>query len=150
VVAILHNRIPGVAGTPGISFVAAMQAAHRTTWWLHLVASLGFLASMPYTKMMHVVTAPLNIYTANLEPIGASLKSVDFESTEPLGVNTLDAFTWKDLLDLDACTECGRCSDNCPAHKTGKTLKDTAVELGLVTAEQFDQWVRPEDMVGRR
>ncbi|HSF03603.1 MAG TPA: class II fumarate hydratase, partial [Solirubrobacterales bacterium] len=36
------------------------------------------------------------------------------------------------------------------AHKTGKTLKEAALELGLVTSEQFDQWVRPEDMVGRR
>jgi Fe-S oxidoreductase len=110
--------------------VAAMQAAHRTTWWLHLVASLGFLASMPYTRMMHVVTAPLNIYTANLEPIGASLKSVNFES-ESLGVNTLDAFTWKDLLDLDACTECGRCTAVCPAHEVGKALspRDIIVQL---------------------
>jgi Fe-S oxidoreductase len=112
--------------------IAALQAAHRTTWWLHLTVTFAFLAWLPYSRMMmHVVTAPLNIYTANLDPIGASLKSVDFESNEPLGVNTLDGFTWKDLLDLDACTECGRCTDVCPAHAVGKTLspRDIVVQL---------------------
>jgi Fe-S oxidoreductase len=111
--------------------LAALQAAHRTTWWLHLTATFAFIAWLPYTRMMHVVTAPLNIYTANLEPIGASLKPVDFESTEPLGVKTLEQFTWKDLLDLDACTECGRCTAVCPAHTVGKVLspRDLILEL---------------------
>ena len=111
--------------------VAALETAHRTTWWFHLTVTFAFIAWLPYTKMMHVVTAPLNIYTANLEPIGASLKSVDFESTEPLGVNALDAFTWKDLLDLDACTECGRCTAVCPAHAVGKTLSPRDIILQL-------------------
>jgi Fe-S oxidoreductase len=111
--------------------VAALQVAHRTTWWLHLAISLGFLAWVPYTKMMHVLTAPLNIYTANLEPIGASLKSVDFESEEPLGVHAIEQFTWKDLLDLDACTECGRCTAVCPAHAVGKTLSPREIIVQL-------------------
>ncbi len=110
---------------------AALQSAHRATWWLHLTATFAFIAWLPYTRMMHVVTAPLNIYTANLEPIGASLKSVEFESDAPLGVSAPEQFTWKDLLDLDACTECGRCTDVCPAHAVGKSLspRDIIVEL---------------------
>ena len=120
--------------------VAALQTAHRATWWFHLVISLGFLAWIPYTKMMHVIAAPLNIYAANLEPIGASLKPVDFESAEPLGAGTLDAFTWKDLLDLDACTECGRCTDVCPAHAVGKTLSPRDIILQL----RDDAWPASE------
>src|SRR5947199_10710950 len=81
--------------------------------------------------MRHVITAPLNIYTANLEPIGASLKSVDFESGQPLGVNSIAAFTWKDLLDLDACTACGRCTAVCPAHEVGKSLSPRDIILQL-------------------
>ena len=100
--------------------VEAMQQAHRFTWWFHMVVCFGFLAWIPYTKMMHAVTAPLNIYAANLEPIGASLKNIDFETTASFGVNSLKAFTWKDLLDLDACTECGRCISVCPANISGK------------------------------
>ena len=111
--------------------LATLQNAHRATWWVHLVISFGFLAWIPYTKMMHVLTAPLNIYTANLEPIGASLKKVDFDNGEPLGVNSLHAFTWKDLLDLDACTECGRCTDVCPAHAVGKSLSPRDIILQL-------------------
>ena len=111
--------------------VEAMRAAHVFTWWFHLVTSFAFLAWLPYTKMAHVVTAPLNIYTANLAPLGAALKSVDFEQTESFGVNSLKGFTWKDLLDLDACTECGRCTAVCPAHAVGKELSPRDIILQL-------------------
>jgi Fe-S oxidoreductase/nitrate reductase gamma subunit len=107
-----------------------MIAAHRALWWLHLGASFAFIAWLPYTKMRHVVTAPLNIYTSRLEPIGAALRSVDFEQ-ERLGVATMDDFTWKDRLDFDACTECGRCTDVCPAHTVGKQLSPRDIILQL-------------------
>jgi Fe-S oxidoreductase len=81
--------------------------------------------------MMHVLTGPLNIYAANLGPIGASLKNIDFESTASFGVNSLKAFTWKDLLDLDACTECGRCTSVCPASTVGKELSPRDVIIDL-------------------
>src|SRR5262245_65030513 len=99
-----------------------MRSAHLGLWWFHLVTVFGFIAWAPYTKMMHVVTAPLNIYTANLAPLGASLRTIGFEKEESFGVNSLTRFTWKDLLDLDACTECGRCVAACPANKVGKEL----------------------------
>lgn len=111
--------------------VEAMQIAHRGTWWFHLSATLAFIAWLPYTKLIHVVTAPLNIYTSNLEPIGASLKSIDFEASEKFGVSKVEDFTWKDLLDLDACTECGRCTDVCPAHTVGKSLSPRDIILQL-------------------
>jgi Fe-S oxidoreductase/nitrate reductase gamma subunit len=111
--------------------VESMIAAHRVLWWLHLVVSLAFFAWLPFTKMKHVVTSPLNIYTSNLAPIGASLKSVDFEKSEKLGVSTLEDFTWKDMLDFDACTECGRCTDACPAHAVGKSLSPRDIILQL-------------------
>ena len=109
----------------------ALRVAHRFTWWFHLVLTFAFLAWLPFTKMFHVITAPLNIYTANLAPLGASLKPIDFEKTERFGVNSLTDFTWKDLLDLDACTECGRCTAVCPAHKVGKELSPRDIILSL-------------------
>lgn len=108
-----------------------MQAAHSSMWWFHLVTVYAFLAWAPYTKMMHVLTAPLNIYTASLVPLGATLKNIDFETTERFGVNTLVDYTWKDLLDLDACTECGRCNSVCPAQTTGKELSPRDIILQL-------------------
>lgn len=114
--------------------VAAMRQAHRVLWWFHLALSFSFLAWLPYTKMLHAITGPLNIYTANLGAPGASLKSIDFEAAATLGVNSLDAFTWKDLLDLDACTECGRCTSVCPANTVGKELSPRDLILQLRAA----------------
>src|SRR3989440_1514288 len=110
---------------------AQMRAAHLWVWWFHLLTVFVFVAWVPYTKMMHAFTAPLNIYAANLAPLGASLKRVDFERAESFGVNSLEGFTWKDLLDLDACTECGRCTDACPAHAVGKELSPRDIILQL-------------------
>ncbi|HEX8137053.1 MAG TPA: heterodisulfide reductase-related iron-sulfur binding cluster [Pyrinomonadaceae bacterium] len=108
-----------------------MLWAHRVMWWAHLLTAYAVIAWLPFTKMMHVLTAPLNIYTANLRPLGATLRPVDFEKTESFGVNSLKSFTWKDLLDLDACTECGRCTAVCPAHAVGKELSPRDIILGL-------------------
>jgi Fe-S oxidoreductase len=115
----------------GLMSVETMRGAHAFTWWFHLATSFAFVAWLPYTKMVHVLTAPLNIYTANLGPMGAALKHIDFEKTESFGVNSLKGFTWKDLLDLDACTECGRCTAVCPAHAVGKELSPRDIILQL-------------------
>ena len=108
-----------------------MQTAHLGVWWFHLATVFGFIAWAPYTKMMHAITAPLNIYTASLAPLGATLKNIDFETTETFGVNALADYTWKDLLDLDACTECGRCTSVCPANTVGKELSPRDIILQL-------------------
>jgi Fe-S oxidoreductase len=119
------------AASRGVMSVDAMRTAHRFTWWTHLVVVFGFLAWAPFTKMAHVVTSTLNVYTARLAPIGATLRRVDFEKDEPLGIHTLAGFTWKDLLDFDACTECGRCTAACPANRVGKALSPRDIILDL-------------------
>lgn len=128
-------------GEPTESF-EALTTAHRVAWWLHAVLVFGFIAWAPYTKMLHALTGPLNIYTARLAPSGAAFKPLDFdklaETGAPLGVKTLAGFTWKDLLDFDACTECGRCTAVCPAHAVGKALspRDIILDLqGLMRAQ---------------
>ncbi len=108
-----------------------MRMAHAGVWWFHLVTVFACVAWLPYTKMLHLLTAPLNIYTSNLVPLGASLKSIDFEKSQSFGVNSLENLTWKDLLDLDACTECGRCTAVCPAHTVGKELSPRDIILQL-------------------
>jgi Fe-S oxidoreductase/nitrate reductase gamma subunit len=119
----------------------AMRQAHRAMWWFHLLVSFGFIAWMPYTKMMHAFAAPLNIYAANLAPIGAALKQVDFETAESFGVNSMQRFTWKDLLDFDACTECGRCTAVCPANTVGKELspRDLILQLRALMARRSSE-----------
>ena len=109
----------------------AMQRGHVIIWWFHLVVAFGWIAWVPFSKMSHVFTAPLNIFTANLDGYGASLKTIDFETAERFGINHLGDFTWKDLLDFDACTECGRCTDVCPANTVGKSLSPRDIILDL-------------------
>ena len=115
--------------------IEAMKTLHLITWWGHAVLVFGFIAVAPFTKMAHVVLAPLNIYTASLQPIGANLKFLDIdkamETGDKLGINALSSFTWKDLADFDACTECGRCTDVCPANTVGKELSPRDIILDL-------------------
>ena len=123
VVAIISSAIAGPA---------TLKLAHLTLWWGHLVLAFGFIAWAPYTKMMHVLTAPLNIYTSNLESPAGSLKSINFDDDDAaFGINSLELFTWKDLLDVDACTECGRCTSVCPANASGKILSPRDIILDL-------------------
>jgi Fe-S oxidoreductase len=113
----------------------AMRAAHFGAWWTHAILVFGFIAWAPYTKMAHVVFSPFNIYTASLKPIGGSFKNLDIdkamETGEPLGVKSLAQFSWKDLADFDACTECGRCTSVCPANTVGKELSPRDIILDL-------------------
>lgn len=118
-----------------IMSVTAMRAAHFGAWWTHAMLVFGFIAWAPYTKMAHVAFSPFNIYTASLKPTGASFKNLDIdkamETGEPLGVKSLAQFTWKDLADFDACTECGRCTSVCPANTVGKELSPRDIILDL-------------------
>ncbi len=118
----------------------AMQLGHVVIWWFHLLVAFGFIAWVPFSKMSHIFTAPLNIFTANLDGYGGSLKPIDFETAERFGINHLGDFTWKDLLDFDACTECGRCTDVCPANTVGKSLspRDIILDLQKLMHEKGD------------
>ncbi|MDB5083277.1 MAG: hypothetical protein JWN30_163 [Bacilli bacterium] len=91
--------------------------------WLHLAILLGFLVFIPRSKHLHMLAAPFNTYYRSLRPYG-QLRSLDLEdeSIEEFGVGRMDQFTWKQLLDGYACTECGRCHVSCPATLTGKPL----------------------------
>jgi Fe-S oxidoreductase/nitrate reductase gamma subunit len=114
---------------------------HRLWWWTHMVITFGFLTYIGYSKLSHLIFSPLNIMLhkfrakGELAPIAnldkalegdeAALESVRF------GAAKLSDFTWKQLLDLDACTRCGRCQDNCPAWLSGKPLSPKFVILDL-------------------
>jgi Fe-S oxidoreductase/nitrate reductase gamma subunit len=96
---------------------------------IHLFCVLGFIAYLPFSKLFHLITTPLSIYFRSKEPKGAlvAIAPEEFETAETFGVSQIDQFTWKDLLDLDACTRCGRCQDNCPAHLSEKPLSPKKV-----------------------
>ena len=115
---------------------------HRVWWWTHMVITFGFLtyigffqAQPPHLLPAQLVSpqgprqrrtgAPSPIWTRPLEGDEEALASVRF------GAASLADFTWKQLMDLDACTRCGRCQDNCPAWLSGKPLSPKFVILDL-------------------
>ena len=95
---------------------------HHFIWRVHFFLVLGFIAYLPYSKLFHLVSATLNIFLRSAGPKAALTPITDFESRETFGVATMNEFTRKHLLDLDACTRCGRCQDQCPAYLTEKPL----------------------------
>lgn len=106
-----------------------LEAFHQVMWWLHAVLSFGFIAAIPYTGVFHLLTAPVNIFLRNPERSG--IVSPLRVEEERLGASTIRDFTKKALLDLYACTECGRCQDVCPAWATDKPLTPKGLILDL-------------------
>lgn len=92
-------------------------------WWGHALVILGFLVYIPFSKHLHILGAIPNVFFRRFRPFGELTKmDLEDETVETYGVGKIEEFTWKQLLDLYACTECGRCSENCPATLTGKPL----------------------------
>jgi Fe-S oxidoreductase len=126
---------------------AALVLLARVGFWTHATLVLLFLNLLPHSKHFHVITAIPNVFLRSLKPagrlepmaanaeqlmekVGAAGESTD-PLAHPLGIARIEQFTWKALLDFYTCTECGRCSDNCPAHKTGKILSPKHLTLAL-------------------
>jgi Fe-S oxidoreductase/nitrate reductase gamma subunit len=105
---------------------------HWSLWWFHsaLAISVIVYSALVFSKLQHIVVSPLNVFFRSLGPLGAPAP-IDIENAETLGVGDIKDFTWKQLLDLDACTNCGRCEDACPAWVTGKPLSPRKVMQDL-------------------
>jgi Fe-S oxidoreductase len=143
---------PGPAGSlfammlQGLSPATLMFVA-RAGFWTHATLPLVFLNLLPHSKHFHVLTAIPNVFLRSLYPAGRLEPMAENaeklmekvgaagEAPDPLahavGVARIDQFTWKAILDFYTCTECGRCSDNCPAHRTGKILSPKHLTLAL-------------------
>ena len=109
---------------------------HQAAWGLHVAAFFVFLVILPITKLRHMFTSPLNLYLKDRDrPKGAMRPMPNLMETnlESFGAATIEDFTWKQLLDTDACTMCGRCTAVCPAHATGKPLDPREIVLKIGT-----------------
>jgi Fe-S oxidoreductase/nitrate reductase gamma subunit len=112
---------------------------HQIMWSLHVVGFVVFLALLPITMLRHMFTSPLNMYLRDRDrPKGAmkAMPNLTETSLETFGASVVEDFTWKQLLDTDACTMCGRCTSVCPAHATGKPLdpREIVLKTGEVMA----------------
>jgi Fe-S oxidoreductase len=109
-------------------------AAFRFFWWAHILTVLGFLIYLPRSKHLHLLATPFNVFFRNHGPKGALPLMENLEEREDYGVSKPEQFTWKQLLDGYACTECGRCNTVCPATNTGKPLFPKEIILGVKEA----------------
>jgi heterodisulfide reductase subunit C len=158
-----HATAPFLVSSHLTGLVAGMStdglvALERSCWWLHIIGIFAFLNYLPYSKHLHIVLAFPNAYFSKLVPQGAmkNMKEIQNEvlymmepdkapaagaPTEPVrfGAKDVTDLSWKNLLDAYSCTECGRCTDSCPANRTGKVLsprkimmdtRDRAEEIG--------------------
>lgn len=159
--------------------VETLRVFERIGWWGHISMVFLFLNYLPYSKHLHILLAFPNTYFSNLQPIGkfSHMKSVENEVKLMLDPNaippesdaTLSRFgakdiadlTWKNLLDAYSCSECGRCTDVCPANNTGKLLsprkimmdtRDRLVEVGELKKGEVDNksllgdYISPEEL----
>jgi Fe-S oxidoreductase len=115
---------------------AALRLVDEGFLLAHLTVVLGFLVLLTYSKHLHIFTAPLNVAFSRrpkaLGPLSTPLIDPEQMSEDDVfGVGRVEDFTWKQLLDLTTCTECGRCQDQCPAWNTGKPLSPKLVITDL-------------------
>ena len=129
-------------------FANKIHGWHQAWWIAHVVSFMAFLALLPITMLRHMFTAPLNMYLKDRDrPKGAMKAMPNLMETEleTFGASTIEDFTWKQLLDTDSCTMCGRCTSVCPAHATGKSLdpREIVLKTGEVMAATGDPVVSP-------
>lgn len=133
-----YSPLGAALGAPfkGLS-VASATVLYRAFWWAQILTVLGFLVYIPQSKHLHLLATPFNVFFQRPveQPKGALPLIPDiegrFEREENVGVSQVNQFTWKQLLDGYACTECGRCNSVCPALNTGKPLYPKEVILGV-------------------
>jgi Fe-S oxidoreductase/nitrate reductase gamma subunit len=140
-----------IVGYPLSSLISASNASgiHQTMWIIHAVSFFAFLVVLPTTKLRHMFTTPVNLaLSPKVRPKGAMkevpnlMEATDIDS---VGAGTVGEFTWKQLLDTDACTICGRCTAVCPANTTGKPLdpREIVLKLGTVAAMSAEPRLSP-------
>jgi len=128
--------------------MSGLSGWHQAMWILHVITFIAFLVILPTTMLRHIFTSPLNMYLSVKDrPKGAMKPMPNLMETEleTFGASVVEDFTWKQLLDTDACTMCGRCTSVCPAHATGKPLdpREIVLKSGAVMAASGSPVVSP-------
>ena len=110
----------------------AVTIIHDIAFWIHILLIFAFMNYLPYSKHLHVLTSVPNVYFSNIGPVN-KLENINFEdeTVEKYGVQDVEDFKWKTLLDGYTCTHCGRCTSVCPANITGKVLDPRQIIISI-------------------
>jgi Fe-S oxidoreductase/nitrate reductase gamma subunit len=104
------------------------RTLHLTIWIFHMLTAFGFIASVPFTKLFHIFSLPVNIFFQSTQPAGV-LPAANMDAG--MGVKEWKQFTWKQLLDFEACIRCGRCQEVCPAYASAQILSPRNMMIKL-------------------
>lgn len=110
--------------------ISSVAAHFKIAWWLHVLFVFGFIAYVPHSKYLHMITGSFNVVVRSPRA-GRSLSPLDLEKSEIFGIEKALDFTWKDQLDAFACMECGRCQDACPAFASEKPLSPKMILFNM-------------------
>jgi Fe-S oxidoreductase len=131
----------------------AGRAVHLALWWTHTAVAMSWIAVIPFTKFVHLLSLPTDVFFAKLKPRG-ELSRVDIEklmaaddfdeSKFTVGVEKISDLTWKHRLDTDACISCGRCEEICPSSLAGHPFSPRRLIQGHKKLLQADGHARPE------
>jgi Fe-S oxidoreductase len=124
----VSDALSGIFGDGSVT-----KVLERVFVWAHVLIILTFLAYLPHSKHLHIVTAAVNVFFGRTSPAGR-LEPLRFDVPEEemrFGAGTVPDLTWKETMDTFSCTECGRCQDVCPAWNTGKELSPKLVIMAL-------------------
>lgn len=138
----------GIAGDPGRTicaefspigrlFAAAMHgispSQYALLWWIHIPLVLSVIAALPYGRWLHLFVIPITILTSPERAMGVlePISMAEVEETGKIGYGSLAELDRWQLMSLDGCMECGRCTDACPAHMAGKELDPKQIILDL-------------------
>lgn len=102
-------------------------------WWVHILTVLIFLNYLPFSKHLHILTSIPNVFFAKIGEDKNALKPINLEdeNIEFFGADDIEKLTWKQILDGYTCTECGRCTNACPAANTGKSLSPRKIIMDI-------------------
>ncbi len=118
----VSEALGDIVGLTRLSAEAA-RAIYETSYWIHVLTILGFLVYIPGSKHLHMLAAAPNVLLKPLvRPKPMILTDLEAEGALSCGLGKASDLSWKSVLDLYACTECGRCEEQCPAAITGKPL----------------------------
>lgn len=118
---------------------ATLTNWHLGVWVFHLLTVALLFVTLPAGTLLHILTGPFNVFFSKTDrPMGQLAPIAESTGGEPIYASMLRDLTWKQLLDGDACTECGRCQDACPAFAAGKPLSPKELMLSLRDALHRD------------
>ena len=117
-----------------------VESLHKYTWWFHAVVVLAFIAYIPFSKAMHMLVDYANLMFKDDLAARRLPRVTEEKMKQGMGYLKIEDFTWKELLDFDACTKCGRCHAACPANASGAPLspRDLILDLRTYANEKFN------------